>query len=235
MYGCSNLTRSEKGWTIARSTTVLTDDDFTYGGTTYTLNVSHQEGGSSYPKSPAVCHAPGIRGPFQPPRPRPPSASADAERGRPQVRYRRRQEHIRLTAIWAGRFARPVAMDRTGRRCRCRSDFDKLTAPPRASRRRRGTAGSSCDWADYGNPTVTEVPGINHKAGNAAWGAWTDIAGSGAATTSHTVTGLRNGTGYRFRIRAVNALGARPGVRHEIAPATPHVPAPAGPPSGPRR
>ena len=44
-----------------------------------------------------------------------------------------------------------------------------------------------------------------------AFGNWTDIADSNAETTSHTVTGLTNGTTYLFEVRAVNDL-------HEGAP-----------------
>ena len=36
------------------------------------------------------------------------------------------------------------------------------------------------------------------------FGPWTDIADSGPATTSHTVTGLDNGTSYSFEVRGVN-------------------------------
>ena len=36
---------------------------------------------------------------------------------------------------------------------------------------------------------------------------WTDIAGSGAATTSHTVTGLTGGVRYTLAVRAVNVSG----------------------------
>ena len=39
--------------------------------------------------------------------------------------------------------------------------------------------------------------------GEVDWGAWTRIAGSGRTTSSHTVTGLDNGTGYGFQIRAM--------------------------------
>ncbi len=34
-------------------------------------------------------------------------------------------------------------------------------------------------------------------------GSWTNIIGSDATTTSHTVTGLTNGTEYTFMVRAV--------------------------------
>ncbi len=40
--------------------------------------------------------------------------------------------------------------------------------------------------------------------------AWTAIADSTAATTSHEVTGLAGGTTYRFELRAVNATGVGP-------------------------
>ena len=52
------------------------------------------------------------------------------------------------------------------------------------------------------------------------YGPWTDIPDSGANTTRFTVTGLANGRNYRFRVRAVNAVGpGRPSV--ESAPAMP--------------
>jgi len=37
---------------------------------------------------------------------------------------------------------------------------------------------------------------------------WTSVPGSGASTTSYTVTGLTNGTAYNFAVRAVNAAGS---------------------------
>ena len=55
---------------------------------------------------------------------------------------------------------------------------------------------------------------------------WTDIPGSGAATTSHTVSGLTNGVAYTFGIRAANGVGN--------SEATESVGAiPAGPPLAP--
>ena len=61
-------------------------------------------------------------------------------------------------------------------------------------------------WHNPNNSSITRWQ-VDTKAGNNAWGGWTDISGSGAATTSHTATTLTNATVYRFRLRAVNATG----------------------------
>ena len=61
-------------------------------------------------------------------------------------------------------------------------------------------------WDDPENSSITGYEYRTRRAG-VAWGAWTAIANSGADTTSHTVTGLDNGTEYRFKLRAVNAGG----------------------------
>ncbi len=64
-------------------------------------------------------------------------------------------------------------------------------------------------WSDPNDSTITKYQ-VRHKAGtsfSASDDLWVDIGGSGATTTSHTVTGLTNGTEYVFQIRAVNAGG----------------------------
>ena len=53
-------------------------------------------------------------------------------------------------------------------------------------------------WDDPGNSNITGYE-LNIDAG-----AFAEIGGSDAATTSHTVTGLTNGTTYSFAVRAVN-------------------------------
>ncbi|WP_419848258.1 fibronectin type III domain-containing protein [Candidatus Poriferisocius sp.] len=81
------------------------------------------------------------------------------------------------------------------------------------------TAGTSGDVGedDYAAPTTGWH--VRHKAGDGEYGAWTPIADSGPDTTSHSVTGLDNGTAYTFEVRAVNALGS--GEAGEAGPETP--------------
>ena len=76
-----------------------------------------------------------------------------------------------------------------------------LTAAP-------GDGSVTLAWDD---PSDSSITGYEHRTRRAppapGWGPWTVIPGSGAATTSHTFTGLDNGTEFRFKIRAVNAAG----------------------------
>ena len=62
-------------------------------------------------------------------------------------------------------------------------------------------------WTDPSDATITGYE-LRYKAGSGAYGSWADISGSGANTTSHTVTGLTNGTAHSFELRAENSTGA---------------------------
>ena len=81
-------------------------------------------------------------------------------------------------------------------------------------------------WSDPGNATITGWQVQRNEAGG-AYGGWTNIPGSGASTTSYTVTSLTNGTLYGFKIRAVNPAGN--GAVSDEQTATPALPAPAAP------
>ena len=79
-------------------------------------------------------------------------------------------------------------------------------AKPTGLSARAGDRQVALRWTNPSDSSITKYQ-LQQKAGEAAWGEWGDISGSGASTTSHTVTGLMNGTEYRFRIRAVNSGG----------------------------
>ena len=81
-------------------------------------------------------------------------------------------------------------------------------------------------WTDASDASILKWQYAYKTSGD--YGDWTDIPGSGATTTSHTVGSLINGTTYTIRIRAVNDVGDGP--ESDEASATPlSVPAkPAG-------
>ncbi len=103
-------------------------------------------------------------------------------------------------------------------------------------------AGSASDSASASPAGAPGAPGLSASPGNGqvrlTWtaasdngsaitgyqvqrdgGAWNGISGSGANSTTHTVSGLTNGTRYAFRVRAVNRVGA--GSASNRAAATP--------------
>ena len=85
--------------------------------------------------------------------------------------------------------------------------------------------GVTLSWTqpfDNGNP-ITVLQYRRSEDGGQTWDPdWTDIPGSGASTTSYTMTGLEFSKIYRFEVRAVNAIDAGPAVWvEEVSPLAP--------------
>ena len=80
-----------------------------------------------------------------------------------------------------------------------------------------GDGSVALSWTDPGDASITGYE-IRRKAGSGAYGSWSDISGSGANTTSHSVTSLTNGTAYTFELRAENASGAGAGAEVSATP-----------------
>ncbi len=94
-----------------------------------------------------------------------------------------------------------------------------------------GNASVTLAWDDPSNSTITGYEYQTRWTG-VGWQDWVAIPNSGASTTSHAVTGLTNGTEYRFKVRAVNAGGsgqAAPSADPWYVAATPQAPPPAAP------
>ena len=81
-----------------------------------------------------------------------------------------------------------------------------------------GDSAVALSWDDPSDDTITKYQ-YRQKTGSGGFGNWTDITGSGATTTTHTVTSLTNGTAYSFQVRA--AVATLAGVESGTATATP--------------
>ena len=87
--------------------------------------------------------------------------------------------------------------------------------PPSAPTNLTATGGNNSvtlAWSDPSDSSITRYEyRVNHNdtgTGNfTGWSGWIALAGSGATTTSHTITGLVNGKDYRYKVRAVNPNG----------------------------
>ncbi|MCY4350285.1 MAG: fibronectin type III domain-containing protein, partial [Thiotrichales bacterium] len=89
-----------------------------------------------------------------------------------------------------------------------------------------GDAQVTLNWADPSNSDIDKYQFRQGTGSPLTWGSWTDIGSSSATTTTHTVTGLTNGTQYSFQIRAVD--GTAEGTASSTVTATPRFDAPAG-------
>ena len=85
--------------------------------------------------------------------------------------------------------------------------------PPAAPTGLSAAAGDDSVTLTWDDPQDSGITGYEYQVNHndtatgklSGWGAWQSIAGSGAATTAHTITGLTSGREYRFRLRALNA------------------------------
>ncbi|WP_025781534.1 fibronectin type III domain-containing protein, partial [Candidatus Synechococcus spongiarum] len=65
-----------------------------------------------------------------------------------------------------------------------------------------GSGEVTLEWDNPGNRYISKYQVRQGTGTTVTWGSWTDFTSTGA-TTSHTVTGLTNGTAYSFQVRAV--------------------------------
>ncbi len=115
-------------------------------------------------------------------------------------------------------------------------------APPAAPTGLTATGGDGSVTLSWSNPQDSTITGyeynVNHNAtgtgGFTGWSSWQSISGSGAGTTSYTITGLTNGKVYRYHVRAVSASGeggAAPNAAPWFVSATPKAPPPTPTPT----
>ena len=117
------------------------------------------------------------------------------------------------------------------------NDLSSLELPycdtPTGLKAAAGDGSVTLTWDAPSGSTVTGYEYTQRAAPPApGWGKWTAVPDSGPGTTSHTVTGLTNGTEYRFKLRAVTTSGASdpaPNAAPWYAAATPQPPLPAIP------
>ena len=73
-----------------------------------------------------------------------------------------------------------------------------------------GDAEVALSWTSPGDDSITRYQYRFRESDAASFGAWTDIPGSTAATTDHTVDGLTNDVEHTFEVRAINERGEGP-------------------------
>ena len=86
------------------------------------------------------------------------------------------------------------------------NDGNSAPAAPTGLTARAGNAKVILSWTKPTGP-ITSYKLLYGKTSNKASATWASIPSSRASTTTHTVTGLENGSEYSFKVRAVNGGG----------------------------
>ena len=91
--------------------------------------------------------------------------------------------------------------------------------PPGAPTGLTATAGDGSATMEWNDPGDASITGYRYQVqeDGGDWGGQTPIAGSGAGTTSHEVTGLVNGSEYQFKLQALNAGGASQAAQAQVS------------------
>ena len=73
-------------------------------------------------------------------------------------------------------------------------------------------------WADPRDPSISGYEFHSYSGSALSQPTWTEITGSGAGTTEHTVRNLTNGTSYTFELRAKNSVAPGPSASTTATP-----------------
>ena len=94
-----------------------------------------------------------------------------------------------------------------------------LTAPGNLDASSEGDGGVRLSWSDPADSTLT---GYQHRYRNTSdngWNPdWTNIPGSGAATTSHTLTGMAKNLSHTLEVRMLRGTEQRPAASSSVSP-----------------
>ena len=96
-----------------------------------------------------------------------------------------------------------------------------LTAPRNLDASTEGDGGVRLSWSDPADSTLTGYQ-YRYHPGDRVWNPdWTNIPGSGAATTSHTLTGLAKNRRHTLEVRALRDDAQGPAASSSVTPRGP--------------
>ena len=198
--GCWN----ERSLDKCSDETVLTDDEFTYEGVTYTITEFRTQVRSQSGPAPFIVHFDGL-------------SAAEAKAGLEALTLEVGDYKLAFGGAWT---------TGTGPSWRIPAGFTKgqkyslsiartTTKPPKPAglSAEGGLNMATLRWTDPGYSSSIAKQQYRQKEGAGAWGTWTDIPNSvpgRANAASYTVAGLKEGATYAFQVRAVNGAGEGP-------------------------